>query len=222
MKIRQITEQQVDEIAPALAAGAGIAGRWVLKWAIKKGGVPLLRWLAKKAIKWGLISAGVYTAADWTWDAITDIIGEETAQWLMDNKVEIAVVVTIIVAGVALKNYLVKKLYNEDEKYEMVEMLEAYKQKAGDYAKGNAPMPKKKKRGPHPLGGKLVGETATAGATSASAMATVINPNVARYKFTKRGKYGAPEAPQKKNKDGTVANALDMSNNIMGGKPIKR
>lgn len=34
---------------------------------------------------------------------------------------------------------------------------EAYTQKAGDYARHGGPMPKKKKRGPHPLGGKLVG-----------------------------------------------------------------
>ena len=34
---------------------------------------------------------------------------------------------------------------------------ERYKQKDGDYARDGGPMPKKKKRGPHPLGGKLVG-----------------------------------------------------------------
>jgi hypothetical protein len=34
---------------------------------------------------------------------------------------------------------------------------ETYKQKAGDYARHGGAMPKKKKRGPHPLGGKLVG-----------------------------------------------------------------
>jgi hypothetical protein len=34
---------------------------------------------------------------------------------------------------------------------------EVYKQKDGDYARDGGPMPKKKKRGPHPLGGKLVG-----------------------------------------------------------------
>ncbi len=36
-------------------------------------------------------------------------------------------------------------------------VAEAYKQKAGDYARHGGAMPKKKKRGPHPLGGKLVG-----------------------------------------------------------------
>jgi hypothetical protein len=67
-----------------------------------------------------------------------------------------------------------------------------------------------------------IAENATAGGTSSAAMATVINPISANHKPTKRGKYGAPVAPQKLNKDGTVKNALDMSNNIMGGKPIKR
>ena len=86
MKIRQITEQQVDEIAPALAAGAGIAGRWILRFAIKRGGVPLLRWLAKKAFKWGLISAGVVSAADWTWDKVKEIVGEELTGWLYRSR----------------------------------------------------------------------------------------------------------------------------------------
>jgi hypothetical protein len=34
---------------------------------------------------------------------------------------------------------------------------ELYKQKDGDYALDSDPKPTKKKRGPHPLGGKLVG-----------------------------------------------------------------
>lgn len=32
----------------------------------------------------------------------------------------------------------------------------------------------------------------------------------------KRGKYGAPEAPQKKDKNGTVVNALDQKTNLLG------
>jgi hypothetical protein len=62
-------------------------------------------------------------------------------------------------------------------------------------------------------------ETATA---SAGNIASVANPTAAHFKPKKRGKYGAPEAPQKRNTDGTAKNALDLSNNIMGGKPIKR
>jgi len=34
----------------------------------------------------------------------------------------------------------------------------------------------------------------------------------------KRGKYGAPEAPQKKDKNGTVVNALDQTTNLLGTK----
>lgn len=67
-----------------------------------------------------------------------------------------------------------------------------------------------------------IGETASAGSTSAGAIASVANPVTAHAKVTKKGKYGAPKAPQKTNPDGTAKNALDMPNNIMGGKTIKR
>jgi len=68
----------------------------------------------------------------------------------------------------------------------------------------------------------IIQETATAGATSSGSITSVANPTAAHSKPKKRGKYGAPEAPQRKNADGTAKNALDLSNNIMGGKPIKR
>jgi hypothetical protein len=68
----------------------------------------------------------------------------------------------------------------------------------------------------------IVKEDATAGATSAGSIASVANPPSAKFKSRKRGKYGAPEAPQKKNADGTAKNALDIGNNLMGGKTIKR
>jgi len=64
-------------------------------------------------------------------------------------------------------------------------------------------------------------ESATAGATSAGNIAAVANPTAARAKI-KRDKNGVPVAPQKKNKDGTARNALDVGNNIMGGKTVKR
>jgi hypothetical protein len=67
----------------------------------------------------------------------------------------------------------------------------------------------------------IVNETTTAGATSAGAIATVANPPAARQKI-KTGKNGTPEAPQKKNKDGTAKNALELGNNLMGGSAIKR
>ena len=66
-----------------------------------------------------------------------------------------------------------------------------------------------------------IGETATAGATSAGNIASVANPKQA-YGHRKRDKNGVPKAPQKKNPDGTAKNALDISNSLMGGKTIKR
>ena len=67
----------------------------------------------------------------------------------------------------------------------------------------------------------IVTEDATAGGTSSGNVATIPNPPAAKQKI-KRDKSGAPIAPQKKNADGTVKNALDMSNNLMGGRTIKR
>ena len=51
--------------------------------------------------------------------------------------------------------------------------------------------------------------------TSAGSIAVVSTPV---GNLIKRGKYGAPEAPQKKNKNGTAINALDQKTNIMGHK----
>ena len=64
-------------------------------------------------------------------------------------------------------------------------------------------------------------EDATAGATSSGNIASVANPPAAKQKI-KRDKNGVPVAPQKKNPDGTAKNALELSNNLMGGKTIKR
>jgi hypothetical protein len=63
-----------------------------------------------------------------------------------------------------------------------------------------------------------VSETATAGATASGNIAAVSNPTVK----TKKDKNGVPKAPQKKNTNGTAKNALDLPNNLMGGKMIKR
>lgn len=54
-------------------------------------------------------------------------------------------------------------------------------------------------------------ESATAGATSAGAVAAIANP-----KGKKKNKSGVY------NPDGTMKNALDVDNNIMGSKPVKR
>ena len=64
-------------------------------------------------------------------------------------------------------------------------------------------------------------ETATAGATSAGNIATVVNPKQA-YGHRPKDKKGLPKAPQKKKADGTAVNALDMSNNLMGGATVSR
>ena len=64
-------------------------------------------------------------------------------------------------------------------------------------------------------------ETATGGSTAAGNIATVASVPGA-YRKIKKGKDGLPKAPQATNPDGTAKNALNLNNNIMGGKPIKR
>tara|TARA_B100000683_G_scaffold16106_1_gene16049 strand:- start:393 stop:611 length:219 start_codon:yes stop_codon:yes gene_type:complete len=68
---------------------------------------------------------------------------------------------------------------------------------------------------------EIISEVATAGATSAGSIASVANPKQA-YGHRPRDEKGLPKAPQKKNKDGTAKNALDVKDNLMGGKTIKR
>ena len=69
---------------------------------------------------------------------------------------------------------------------------------------------------------ELFNEEATAGATSAGNIASVANPRAAHSKPKKKGKYGAPQAPQRKNPDGTAKNAVDIDDTLMGSKTIKR
>ena len=68
---------------------------------------------------------------------------------------------------------------------------------------------------------ELIIEYATAGATQAGNIAAVANPKMA-YGQRPKGKNGLPQAPQKKNPDGTAKNALDIDNNLMSGEAIKR
>ena len=68
----------------------------------------------------------------------------------------------------------------------------------------------------------VTNEEATAGGTSAGMVASVSSVVGAKRTVAKTGKYGAPKAPQATNADGTAKNALDMKNNVMGGKTIKR
>ena len=56
--------------------------------------------------------------------------------------------------------------------------------------------------------------------TTAGSVATVANPPSANAKIKRKN--GAPVAPQKKNKDGTAKNALELGNNLMGGGAVKR
>jgi len=79
-------------------------------------------------------------------------------------------------------------------------------------------------------------ESATAGSTSSSSIASVVNPHIspgsARGKTSYTGKPGGPggtKAPpqpkvkQPKKKDGTAVNALDMKASLFGeGNAIKR
>lgn len=83
--------------------------------------------------------------------------------------------------------------------------------------------------------GAQLEESATAGATSAGAIGTVVSPHLAIGKSRNSKSYSGspgksgtrspkpPKIVQKKNKNGTAVNALDMKGNIFGGgKAIKR
>jgi hypothetical protein len=60
---------------------------------------------------------------------------------------------------------------------------------------------------------EIIQESASPGATSSANIATVVNPTVAYSKKTK----------QKKRKNGTAVNALDIKNvSLFGGPAIKR
>lgn len=83
------------------------------------------------------------------------------------------------------------------------------------------------KQFPHYLESKpLQLEDATAGGTSAGAIATVVNPHIAIGNTKKYGK-GAPAKPPKAvqalNKNGTAKNALDLpGTSLFGGSAVKR
>jgi hypothetical protein len=70
---------------------------------------------------------------------------------------------------------------------------------------------------------EIINETASAGATSAGSIATVVSPHLAigdtatRKRYGKGGSPNPPKAKQAKNKDGTAKNALDMPTSIFGG-----
>ena len=69
---------------------------------------------------------------------------------------------------------------------------------------------------------ELIKEYATAGATQAGNIAAVANPKMA-YGQRPKGKNGLPQAPQKKNPDGTAKGAHNLPGvNLMGGPLVKR
>jgi len=108
MKIQEITEQRVDELAP-IAAIAVQAVWWLLKWATTKVGWRILKYVVSRhAGKLAVGGAAAYYI-DQGWDWVIETIGEEAAQMLIDNKFSIAMAVTLILGAVALKKFFEKK-----------------------------------------------------------------------------------------------------------------
>jgi hypothetical protein len=240
MKIYEITsiknEEQLDEMLPALLlpsiiAGARIAGPWLVKQgakivaqrgaaasvagtAAKKGAEVVAKGagkvatgtantLLKRPIATTAIGGGAYVAKK-AGDGIDELVkkGGENIDAIKDQ------------VSAALGGSGFAKVVAFASKYAIpglaaVAILYGGK-KIWDYAtKAGEEDP------------KLATENATMGATASGNVASVANPIAANAKI-KRDKNGVPVAPQKKNKDGTAINALDMKNNIMGGKAIKR
>ena len=96
-------DEQLDEAVPVAAV------IWVLKWVIKHGAWPVLKWLLKK--HGGKIFGGAAAAyyIDQGWDWVKDKIGAEYAQMLIDNKFEIGMAVALILGAVALKKFMEKQ-----------------------------------------------------------------------------------------------------------------
>lgn len=172
MKIKEITEQRVDEALPAVAA------IWVLRWVIAKGAWPFLKWVLRKFGTKLATGAAAVAAIDQGWEWVKGQIGEEMAQMLIENKFEIGMAVALILGGVVIKRYFEKvgdRMWNKvDEgksphkkgtakyKKHMAAMHAESEYKHADHAKGSDPMPKKSKvsrsgETKHPLRGKLVG-----------------------------------------------------------------
>jgi len=93
-------EAQLDEAVPVAAV------IWVLKWVIKHGAWPVLKWLLKK--HGGKIFGGAAIAyyIDQGWEWVEDTIGAEYAQMLIDNGFEIGMAVAFILGAVALKKII--------------------------------------------------------------------------------------------------------------------
>jgi hypothetical protein len=129
VKINEITEQRVDEVAPVVAAAI-----WLIKFAIARGAWPIIKWLLKR--HGGKIGAGAAAAyyIDQGWDWVISQIGEEYAQMLIDNKFTIAMAVALILGAVALKKFVERKGEELVTKYQEETMSEEYKKgKAGQW-----------------------------------------------------------------------------------------
>lgn len=246
MKIYEITSiknetKQLDEALPALLipgiiAGARIAGPWLAKQGAKiiakrgaaatvakksaevvgkgvaKGTGAVAKGVAKQAVKrpvaTATIGGGAYVAKK-AGDAI-DAVGDNIDELIAKGADSIDAIKDQITAALGGPGFA--KVAAFASKYAIpglaaVAILYGGK-KIWDYAT---------KAGES----DLATESATVGATASGNVASVANPIAANAKI-KRDKNGVPIAPQKKNKDGTAINALDMKNNIMGGKAIKR
>ena len=171
MKVYEITEskEQLDEIAwfiPMAVAGARVA----LPWAARAGARLLAggaRAVPATATAAGRLGTGVGIGAaglavkdivDMTKEELIPLIksafGSEAVKKVLSFTgkygLPVLAAVAILYGGTKILKALASKAPEEAK-------TEAYKQKAGDYARHGGPMPKKKRRGPHPLGGKLVG-----------------------------------------------------------------
>jgi len=97
-------EAQLDEAVPLVAAAI-----WIIKWAVRYGAWPVIKWLLKR--HGGKIFGGAAAAyyIDQGWDWVKDKIGAEYAQMLIDNKFEIGMAVALILGAVALKKFMEKQ-----------------------------------------------------------------------------------------------------------------
>lgn len=92
-------DEQLDEAVPAAVV-------WIIKWAIRYGAWPVIKWLLKKhgGKIFGGAAIAYYVNQGWEW--VEGAIGAEYAQMLIDNGFEIGMAVTFILGAVALKRII--------------------------------------------------------------------------------------------------------------------
>jgi hypothetical protein len=238
--------QQLNEwvwLIPALATAARIGGshvaRLMSKQAAKKAAQAVAKNTAKATAATGkaiiknpgktALAVGGYEVYDTVTDAMDWLKELDVAADLIKPLADVMVRYAIPAAAVLAVLYGGKKLYDyftdeepatEDAEDNLSDYVLRTTGQGTSNAKGQkiiydpkSPDLKKKKK---------ANETATPGATSAANIASVPNPVAAHSKPKKKGRYGAPKAPQATNPDGTAKNALDVNNGLMGTKTIKR